>query len=109
MSSANKKKIDVQKVSFLARLYNKNMTPHDQEVYASQLNSIVSHVEELESVDTGNLQPTDGWRTNKIQDLRQDFPSPDQEQYQRVRDNIIAGFPNSQNNLLVIPGIFDNN
>ena len=92
----------------IAKLSHLSVELSDQEVhkYTSQLGAVLEYVEQLQSVDTGKIQALDGIRTCQISDLRPDIVSQDQGDYNRIRQNIIANFPNKQGNLLVLPGIF---
>lgn len=99
----------IQKVAHLARLSNNDLTDEQLELYTTQIESILEYVRSIQSIDTTGLTATDGWRTIKISGLRIDEPDSDQTSYQKVRTSIINNFPLSKNNLLVIPGIFEEN
>ncbi|MEA5510182.1 Asp-tRNA(Asn)/Glu-tRNA(Gln) amidotransferase subunit GatC [Crocosphaera sp. UHCC 0190] len=45
----------VQKIAHLARL---DITPQEEEQFATQLNSILEYFEQLSELDTENVQPT---------------------------------------------------
>jgi len=96
----------VRKVALMARLDN---NPSDEFVakFQKQLGDILAHVDQLSSVDTSGISPTDGIRTIPVSNLRPDQPDTDQARYQRVRSNIIRNFPHKQGDLLVVPGIFE--
>ena len=96
---------DVQKVAKLARLSNK--LPTDELVkYTRELEAILEYTNILNEVDTTGVSSNSG-RTITIDELREDVPSNKDEQYQITRTKIIKLFPNSANNLLVLPGIFE--
>ncbi len=96
---------DVQKVAKLARLSNK--LPTDELVkYTRELEAILEYTNILNEVDTTGVSSNSG-RTITIDELREDIPSNKDEQYQITRTKIIKLFPNSANNLLVLPGIFE--
>jgi len=114
---------EIQKIAHLARLSH-NLSLEEIQNYRQKLSPIISISKELNEVDTANLQPTDGWRTFRINNLREDEPSADDNQnlnYQRIRANIIANWTVNINpkspkiispkygNLLVLPGIFVEN
>jgi aspartyl/glutamyl-tRNA(Asn/Gln) amidotransferase C subunit len=103
-------KITTTQLTKVVKLSKLRLT-NDQKVQDKLLGDVTSILEladDLQTVDTGQIQPMDGWRTNHIDDLREDEPDKDQTSYQRIRQNIIKGFPESQNNLLVLAGIFEN-
>jgi aspartyl/glutamyl-tRNA(Asn/Gln) amidotransferase C subunit len=96
---------DVQKVAKLARLSNK--LPADELVkYTRELEAILEYTSILNEVDTSGVSSNSG-RTITIDELREDIPSNQSEQYQVTRTKIIKLFPNCANNLLVLPGIFE--
>jgi aspartyl-tRNA(Asn)/glutamyl-tRNA(Gln) amidotransferase subunit C len=95
----------VAKVAKLARLTN-NPSEEFLDKYTKDLSSIIDYINELQNLDTNGVLPTDGIRTIKIQDLREDIVTSGIE-YQKVRQNIIDNFPTKQGNLLLLPGIFE--
>ena len=97
----------IQKVAKLARLSH-NLSEDDLAKYTAEIESILEYTSMLNEIDTTQISPTDGWRTNTIDELREDVSDSDTEDYQRVRQNIISNFPHKQNNLLILPGIFEN-
>lgn len=104
------KKLDkdtVRKIAHLARL-NKNPSDEFLEKYSTELGAILEYVEKLQEVDTTGISPLDGIRTITIDQLREDVPAQDKQQYERIRQNIIANFPTKQGVLLELPGIFEN-
>jgi len=103
------KKLDPQTVVKIAKLAKISENPSEEfiEKYSNELGAILGYIEELQELDTTGISPTDGLRTIKIEDLREDEPDKDQEKYQRIRKNIIANFPNKQGDLLTLPGIFN--
>jgi aspartyl/glutamyl-tRNA(Asn/Gln) amidotransferase C subunit len=109
----------VRKIAQLARLYD-NMSDELVEEYRGELAGILNLADELQNIDTKDIDYLDGARTMGLADLREDIPTLELEQvavdeqrgevvsdYAVVRQNIINNFPNSQNNLLVIQGIFE--
>jgi aspartyl-tRNA(Asn)/glutamyl-tRNA(Gln) amidotransferase subunit C len=92
----------VTKIAKLARLTD-NPTPEFLEKYGKELGSILEYIEELQQVDTTGISPTDGLRTNTVEQLREDIPFVDEE----IRSRIIANFPIKKGELLEVPGIFE--
>jgi aspartyl-tRNA(Asn)/glutamyl-tRNA(Gln) amidotransferase subunit C len=103
------KKIDsqtVKKIAYLSRLSN-SYSDQELQKYAEELGAVLDLADQLAEVDTNGINPLDGLRTIKIDDLRNDEPNPDQDQYNQTRAAIINNFPNRQGDLLVVPGIFE--
>jgi aspartyl-tRNA(Asn)/glutamyl-tRNA(Gln) amidotransferase subunit C len=98
----------VKKIAHLARL-SKDPSPEFLEKYGKELGEVLEYVQQLKEVDTSNIDPLDGFRTISIHELREDEYTTDQELYQQIRSRILANFPTRQGDLLVIPGIFDDN
>jgi aspartyl-tRNA(Asn)/glutamyl-tRNA(Gln) amidotransferase subunit C len=94
----------VKKIGYLARLSN---DPDEQILnkYTEELDKILNYVEELNEVDVSGVDPLEGVRTIKLNELREDEPVADSEEYAKVRANIIRNFPQSQGNLLIVPGV----
>ena len=97
----------VRKVALLARL-SKDPSPEFLEKYGNELGAILEYVDKLQEVDTTGISPTDGIATITLDQLRRDTPPVDEEEYARIRQNIIDNFPQSQGVLLQLPGIFEN-
>jgi len=95
----------VKKIAHLARLYE-DMEDSLVQEYLTELSGILDLANELQQVDTKSINHLDGARTITIDQLREDEPETGEE-YDRVKANIINNFPNHQNNLLVIQGIFE--
>ena len=87
----------------LARI---SANPSDEFVakFGQELGAILEYVEKLQEVDTDGLKPTDGIRTITYEELRADEPARDQEEYGRVRQNIIEQFPHKNGVLLELRG-----
>lgn len=95
----------VKSVAKLARLYE-DMSDEQAEKLVGDLSGIVDMADQLQSIDTGGIDYLDGMRTVTLDELRDDVVW-DGEEFEMIRKRIIEHFPNSQSNLLVIPGIFD--
>jgi aspartyl/glutamyl-tRNA(Asn/Gln) amidotransferase C subunit len=100
-------KDDIKKILNLSKLSD---NPSDDFItkMMEQLNNFLEYAKDIQKIDVSSVGTFDGIRTIKIDQLREDNEDPDQEKYQRIRQNIINNFPKKQNNLLVIKGIFDN-
>ena len=96
----------VQKVAALARLHSQadsDFVSH----FETELDAILSYVDELNSIPKSaiNLQK----RSTQVAQLRPDSPRENTIETKSIRDAIIANFPNSQGDLLILPGIFHDN
>lgn len=96
----------IKQVANLARL-SENPSEEFIDKYGVEIGAILEYVDELQLVDTSNIDPLDGARICLVSNLREDEESADKKTYSRVRSNIIANFPNSQGDLLVVPGVFE--
>lgn len=97
--------VQVKKSAILAHI-SKDPDIDFLQKYEFEIAKVLEYMEELNEVDTSDIRPLDGLRTNVINDLREDVAYYDKEKYTRVRSLIIDGFPNKQGDLLEIPGIF---
>jgi aspartyl-tRNA(Asn)/glutamyl-tRNA(Gln) amidotransferase subunit C len=97
----------VRKIALLARL-SKDPSPEFLEKYGLELGAVLEYMEQLKELDTAGIDPFGGARTITIDELRDDTPNTNTQDYLRVRQNIINNFPNKQGDLLVLPGIFEN-
>lgn len=98
----------VAKVAKLARI---SANPSDEflEKYSQELSPIIDYINQLQEADTDGVLPTDGVRTINVDALREDVPAIDVQQSLDIRSRIINNFPNKQGDLLVLPGIFEEN
>lgn len=98
----------VRKVATKLARISHDPSPEFLEKFGQELGSILEYVDQLQEVDTTGLKPTDGLRTTTLEKLRPDELPQDPETYNRVRQNIIAQFPEKNGPLLALPGIFEN-
>ena len=95
-------KDDVKKTFFLGRI-GKDLDEVELEKFTNQLGNILGYVDQLQSVDTSGIGATDIIARISVDDLREDEPEHDQDQANRIRQNIINNFPRKQGNLLLLP------
>ena len=90
---------DVEKIAHLARL---SITDREMPVYVKSLSSIVNFVDELSSIDTGNVSPMAHPLDGQHQRLRPDavVETDHHEKYQ-------ANAPAVQGGLYVVPQVID--
>jgi aspartyl-tRNA(Asn)/glutamyl-tRNA(Gln) amidotransferase subunit C len=98
-------KINSQTVRKLAKLTRLRLDPSQDflDKYESQLSSVLEYLNELQEVDTEGVSSTSIISKNTLDELREDLPPSDLEEYSRIRFNIINNFPKKQGNLLVLP------
>lgn len=101
-------KEDVLKAAFLSRLYKAGtISSQELEKYTADLESILIHSSELNSLSDQGIDFHAGSRIITVQQLRSDTPTNNVEQYQRIRANIIKNFPLCIDNQCAIEGIFN--
>ena len=100
-------KITVGSLTKLTKLTKLAIPEKSNESIIVKINAILDLSDDLQALNTKGVDLFDGWRKNTIEDLREDIQDQDEASYQKKRQNIITLFPNSQNNLLVIDGIFE--
>ena len=90
---------DVEKIAHLARL---SITDREMPVYVKSLSSIVNFVDELSSIDTGNVSPMAHPLDGQHQRLRADqvSESDHHEKYQLNAPAVAAG-------LYVVPRVIE--
>lgn len=90
-------KIKVQKV---AKLANLSLTPQEEEKFASQLSKILGYIEELNSVDTSNVEPTFNV-IDKSNVLREDM-----DELGLSQEEALSNAPSGKDGFFVTKGIF---
>jgi aspartyl-tRNA(Asn)/glutamyl-tRNA(Gln) amidotransferase subunit C len=90
---------DVEKIAHLARL---SITDQEMPVYVTSLSSIVNFVDELSSIDTGNVSPMAHPLDGQHQRLRPDavVQTDHHEKYQ-------ANAPRVQAGLYIVPRVIE--
>lgn len=98
-------KLSAEQVRHIAQLARLDFTDDELEKYSTELSAILSYVArlgELPTDTTDTVEPTTHI-TAQLSSLRSDEVVSCS---QRVRDAIIAAFPQSRDNLLVVPAVF---
>lgn len=90
---------DVEHIANLARL---DLSDAEKEQYTSELSAILSFVEVLQGVDTAGVSPT-SHITATLDELRPDVPVQLDDV---ARAKLVASFPVSKADLLVVPPVF---
>lgn len=91
-------KQDVQKIAHLARLA---LTDEDAEQYQHSLSSVLSLVEQMQSIDTDGVEPLSN-PLEMTQRLRDDVVTEDNQ-----RDAFLANAPQSEAGLFLVPKVID--
>lgn len=89
---------DIHKVAELARL---NLKPEEAQKIAKDLSAILEYVKKLESLDTGNVQPT-----SHVLNLENVF-RPDTVRPSEVRDKVLDHAPLRDGHFFKVPKIVE--
>lgn len=92
-------KIDIKKVAYLSNL---TLSPEEELEFDTQLNNIVGYIEQLNSVDTANVEPT-AQITGLVNRLRTDEAK---DEY-LTQDAALSGARNKNNSLFKVPKLVD--
>jgi aspartyl-tRNA(Asn)/glutamyl-tRNA(Gln) amidotransferase subunit C len=91
-------KLSVDTVDHVARLAQLSLTPEERELFARQLQEVLTYAETLQALDTASVAPMSQARTSSI--LREDEPSPGLE-----RDVALAQAPDPADHLFRVPRV----
>ncbi len=89
-------------VSHIARLANLPLTDEEKKKFESQLESTLAYIEQLNEVDTKNIEPT-SQVTGLENVLREDVPQASLSQ-----EIVLSNTTNKHNGFFKVKGIFDN-
>lgn len=96
-------KLTRDEVEHLGRLARLALTDEEKERYATELSAILEFVEQLQEVDTTDVEPTS--QVTGLEDVyREDVVRVCDEE---TRKKIIAQFPERDEDLLKVPGVFE--
>lgn len=96
-------KLTREEVEHLGKLARLALTEEEKERYATELSAILEYVEQLQEVDTTDVEPTS--QVTGLEDVyREDAV---QECDEETRKKIIAQFPERDGDLLKVPGVFE--
>lgn len=95
-------KLDVKTIEHIAKLSKLELSKDEEELYAEQLSSVLEYVEQLNEVDTENVEPTANvtglsnvWREDGIEESKIG--------YQDIEKNA----PEFKDGSFVVPGVFE--
>jgi Asp-tRNA(Asn)/Glu-tRNA(Gln) amidotransferase C subunit len=95
----------IKKVGDLSRIFSNKFSDDNPDILAKYVPSLVGvmdYIDNLCSIDANNYSPFDSIKKVGINDLRADTPDTS-ETYDRVRQNILSGFPARQGDFLQLP------
>lgn len=96
-------KLTREEVEHLGKLARLALTEEEKERYATELSAILEYVEQLQEVDTTDVEPTS--QVTGLEDVyREDVVRACDEE---TRKKIIAQFPEREGDLLKVPGVFE--
>ena len=90
---------DVQQIAALSRL---ELSKADVEKYQAELSSILDYVEQIEKVDTKNVEPT-AQVTGLVDVVRADIKNPST----LTRDEIFSNTPDAQNGYIKVKSVLE--
>lgn len=88
----------VRKIAHLARL---ELTDDEVGRYTQQLDNILNHFQELQSVDTGGVEPT-AHTVDMVNVTRPDVARPSLSP-----EEVVANAPRAEDNMFVVPQIVE--
>jgi aspartyl-tRNA(Asn)/glutamyl-tRNA(Gln) amidotransferase subunit C len=91
-------RIDVAHIARLARL---DLSEDEQTLYASQLGKVLEHIEQLNSLDTTNVQPT-----SHVLEISNVFRE-DKERPSQSHDDALGNAPDRSGNFYRVPRIIE--
>ncbi|MEK7102588.1 MAG: Asp-tRNA(Asn)/Glu-tRNA(Gln) amidotransferase subunit GatC [Patescibacteria group bacterium] len=96
-------KLTREEIEHLGKLARIALTDEEKERYATELSAILDYVEQLQEVDTTDVEPTS--QVTGLEDVyREDVVAPQSEE---VVKKIIEQFPEREGDLLKVPGVFE--
>lgn len=96
-------KLTREEVEHLGKLARLALTEEEKERYATELSAILEYVEQLQEVDTTDVEPTS--QVTGLEDVyREDVVRACDEE---TRKKIVAQFPERDGDLLKVPGVFE--
>lgn len=94
-------KLTKDQVKHVAKLANLPLTEEEEEKYAGQLSKILEYIEQLNSVDTKNIEPTFNV-SGQENVMRKDETAPS-----LLQDEALQNGSKKENGFFVTKGVFD--
>jgi aspartyl-tRNA(Asn)/glutamyl-tRNA(Gln) amidotransferase subunit C len=95
-------KLSKEEIEHIARLSRLEITDEEKELYAGQLSSVLSYVEELGEVDTEGVEPT-----ANVTGLKNVFRDDKVLESGIPHEDIAKNAPKFKNGSFVVPGVFE--
>ena len=93
--------VDSQQVRHIAKLARLAMSDSEIEAMAPELNKILGFVEQLQEVDTNNVEPLTAVIENRLR-LRDDIVNDG-----NCRDAVLANAPDAQHGFFAVPKVIE--
>ena len=94
---ANLKKDDIRHLAALARI---TLSPDEEEMYSTQLSSILKYVEQLNAIDTTGLEPT-----SQVTGLSSVSRSDDEDSDTMPTNDLLDQTPSREGDNLKVPKV----
>lgn len=88
-------------VKHVAKLANLPLTPDEEEKYSQQLSRVLDYIEQLNKVDTTNVEPT--YNVTGLSTVMR----PDKEGKCLTQEDAISNAVNKKDGLIVTRGVFE--
>ncbi len=96
-------KLSKKEVEHIAKLSKLKLTEAEKEKFAEQLSSIIEYVEQLNEVNTADVEPT-SQVTDLINIYREDEVKDRSMTYEEIAENA----PDFEDGSYIVPGVFQN-
>lgn len=94
-------KLTTEQVKYVAKLGNLSLSSEEEDLYAEQLSEILDYIDQLNSVDTSNVEPTFNV-TGKSSVWREDVAGESLSQEEALKNA-----PKARNGYFVTKGVFE--
>ncbi|MBP9732324.1 MAG: Asp-tRNA(Asn)/Glu-tRNA(Gln) amidotransferase subunit GatC [Candidatus Magasanikbacteria bacterium] len=91
---------DIKGIANLARL---SLTPEEEIRYAEELSVVLSYIDTLNEVETDGVEPTT--QITGLEDVMRDDVAKNSDD--ETRKKIVTLFPHSENSMLSVPRVFE--
>ncbi|NOY60842.1 MAG: Asp-tRNA(Asn)/Glu-tRNA(Gln) amidotransferase subunit GatC [Calditrichaeota bacterium] len=91
--------VSIQEVEKIAKLAKLSFSPEEKEKFTEQFNQILAYIEQLDELDTKNIEPT-----AHVLDLK-NVMRPDKAETWLTQDKVVANAPKSKNGFFSVPKV----
>jgi aspartyl-tRNA(Asn)/glutamyl-tRNA(Gln) amidotransferase subunit C len=95
-------KLSIEEVKHIAKLSRLELSSDEEDLYAGQLSSILTYVDQLGEVDTDGIEPT-----ANITGLSNIDRADEVKESNISHDNIAKNAPEFRDGSFVVPGVFE--